>query len=89
MALAIETPGVILLVQAVVPEDSEHKRDLWLAWVRYRDRRAERKRGRTGRNRHCHRTHLVRNHRFSELIPAACRASSRPLSRRRVRDRGP
>ncbi|MFJ1551976.1 hypothetical protein [Streptomyces sp. NPDC088246] len=49
VVLAIVTPGGILLVQAVVPQDSEHKRDLWLAGIRLIDRRARRKR--TGRNR--------------------------------------
>ncbi|MFC8868019.1 hypothetical protein ACFUAC_10245 [Streptomyces sp. NPDC057148] len=37
--LAIVTPGTILLVQAVVPQDSEHKRDLWLALIRFLERR--------------------------------------------------
>ncbi|MGC9544923.1 hypothetical protein [Streptomyces sp. UG1] len=49
VVLAIVTPGGILLVQALVPQDSEHKRDLWLAGMRLVDRRARRKR--TGRNR--------------------------------------
>lgn len=49
VVLAIVTPGGILLVQAVVPQDSEHKRDLWLAGMRLVDRRARRKR--IGRNR--------------------------------------
>jgi hypothetical protein len=40
------TPGVILFAQAVVPQDSEHKRDLWLAFLERR-----RKRRRTGRDR--------------------------------------
>ncbi|APY85496.1 hypothetical protein DCW30_24985 [Streptomyces alfalfae] len=44
--LAIVTPGTILLVQAVVPQDSEHKRDLWLALIRFLERRR-----RTSRNR--------------------------------------
>jgi hypothetical protein len=48
VVLAIVMPGVILLVQAVVPQDSEHKRDLWLAGIRLMDRRSRRKR--TGRN---------------------------------------
>lgn len=51
VVLAIVTPGAILLVHAVVPEDSEHKRDLWLAWIRFRDRRAQRKDKWTSRNR--------------------------------------
>jgi hypothetical protein len=51
VVLAIATPGVILLVLAVVPEDSEHKRDLWLAVIRLWARRTQRKRRRTGRNR--------------------------------------
>ncbi|WP_016826287.1 hypothetical protein [Streptomyces viridosporus] len=48
---AIVTPGIILLVHAVVPDDSEHKRDLWLAWIRFWNRRAQRKRRQTDRNR--------------------------------------
>jgi hypothetical protein len=49
VVLAIVTPGAVLLVQAVVPQDSQHKRDLWLAGIRLVDRRSRRKR--TGRNR--------------------------------------
>ncbi|MFE1075108.1 hypothetical protein ACFW5W_28315 [Streptomyces sp. NPDC058783] len=49
VVLAIVTPGTILFVQAVVPQDSEHKRDLWLALIRFLERR--RRRRRTGRNR--------------------------------------
>ncbi|MET7729398.1 hypothetical protein [Streptomyces mirabilis] len=48
VVLAIVTPGAILFVQAVVPQDSEHKRDLWLALIRFLERR--RRRRRTGRN---------------------------------------
>ncbi|MCC2276192.1 hypothetical protein LKL35_12305 [Streptomyces sp. ET3-23] len=33
VVLAIGTPGAILFVQAVVPQDSEHRRDLWLAFL--------------------------------------------------------
>ncbi|MFD6033315.1 hypothetical protein ACFWHF_02050 [Streptomyces griseoincarnatus] len=51
VVLAIVTPGAVLFVQAVVPEDSEHKRDLWLAGIRHWDRRAQRKGKQTGRNR--------------------------------------
>ncbi|MCX4231789.1 hypothetical protein [Streptomyces ortus] len=49
VVLAIVTPGAILFVQAVVPQDSEHKRDLWLALIRFLERR--RKRRGTRRNR--------------------------------------
>ncbi|WP_405835073.1 hypothetical protein [Streptomyces sp. NBC_00105] len=42
-ALGIVMPGVILLAQVVLPEDSEHKRDLLMAALRYLDRRAMRK----------------------------------------------
>ncbi|MET9785543.1 hypothetical protein [Streptomyces canus] len=51
VVLAIVTPGVILLVQAIVPEDSEHKRDLWLAGMQHWDRRALQNGKQTGRNR--------------------------------------
>ncbi|MEU8523393.1 hypothetical protein [Streptomyces sp. NPDC048577] len=43
VGLAIVVPGLILFAQVVLPEDSEHKRDLWLAVLRSRDRRATRK----------------------------------------------
>ncbi|MFE0055344.1 hypothetical protein [Streptomyces sp. NPDC059003] len=46
VGLAIVTPGTILFVQAVVPQDSEHKRDLWLALIQFLERRR-----RTSRNR--------------------------------------
>ncbi len=46
VVLAIVTPGTILFVQAVVPQDSEHKRDLWLALIRFLERGR-----RTSRNR--------------------------------------
>ncbi|KMS66838.1 hypothetical protein ACM01_44900 [Streptomyces viridochromogenes] len=46
VGLAIVTPGTILFVQAVVPQDSEHKRDLWLALIQFLERRL-----RTSRNR--------------------------------------
>ncbi|GGV54576.1 hypothetical protein GCM10010293_68570 [Streptomyces griseoflavus] len=49
VVLAIVTPGAILFVQAVVLQDSEHKRDLWLALIRFLERR--RRRRRSGRNR--------------------------------------
>ncbi|MFI2764897.1 hypothetical protein ACH5A3_39715 [Streptomyces echinatus] len=49
VVLAIVTPGVILFAHAVVPQDSEHKRDLLLAFMQFLERR--RKRKRTGRNR--------------------------------------
>lgn len=42
--VGIVMPGVILLAQAILPHDSEHKRDVMLAALRYWDRRAERKR---------------------------------------------
>lgn len=42
VVLAIAVPGLILVVQAIVPEESEHKRDLWLAGLRYWDRRSRR-----------------------------------------------
>ncbi|WP_236061105.1 hypothetical protein [Actinacidiphila acididurans] len=51
VVLAIVTPGTILFVQAVVPQDSEHKRDLWLAIIRFLERR--RRRRWTSRNRQC------------------------------------
>ncbi|MBI0312017.1 hypothetical protein JBF12_03005 [Streptomyces javensis] len=51
VVLAIVVPGSILLVQAFVPKDSEHRRDLWLAGLRYWDRRSQRKRQRTSRTR--------------------------------------
>ncbi|MEV4431125.1 hypothetical protein AB0K23_38510 [Streptomyces sp. NPDC049602] len=38
--LGIVMPGVILLAQVVLPEDSEHKRDLLMVALRYLDRRA-------------------------------------------------
>ncbi|MGW8487463.1 hypothetical protein [Streptomyces sp. NPDC055886] len=41
--LGILVPGVILLAQVVLPEDSEHKRDLLMAVLRYLDRRSVRK----------------------------------------------
>jgi hypothetical protein len=44
--------GTILFVQAVVPQESEHKRDLWLAFIRFLERILDRRRRcrRTGRN---------------------------------------
>ncbi|MDX3490985.1 hypothetical protein [Streptomyces sp. ID05-18] len=42
--VGIVMPGVILLAQVVLPHDSEHKRDVMLAALRYWDRRADRKR---------------------------------------------
>lgn len=41
--LSIVMAGLILVVQATFPDNSEHRRDLWLAWVQYWDRRAVRK----------------------------------------------
>lgn len=39
VVLVILVPGLVLLAQVIVPEDSEHKRDLWLEWLRrHRDR---------------------------------------------------
>jgi hypothetical protein len=32
---------VLGLAQIVMPQESEHKRDLWLAWMRQRERRAQ------------------------------------------------
>ncbi|MEW2305886.1 hypothetical protein AB0958_39015 [Streptomyces sp. NPDC006655] len=49
VVLAIVTPGAILFVQSVVPQDSEHKRDLWLAFMRFLERRRQRRRN--GRSR--------------------------------------
>lgn len=40
VGLSIVVPGLILFAQVVMLEDSEHKRDLWLAVLRSRDRRA-------------------------------------------------
>ncbi|MFD5728968.1 hypothetical protein ACFWMT_23095 [Streptomyces sp. NPDC058368] len=36
VAFAITVPGTILLAQVLLPDASEHKRDLWLAWLRNR-----------------------------------------------------
>ncbi|MEU6988388.1 hypothetical protein ABZ946_34055 [Streptomyces sp. NPDC046324] len=41
--VGIVMPGIILLAREVLPDDSEHKRDVMLALLRYRDRRGERK----------------------------------------------
>ncbi|MFD5728976.1 hypothetical protein GT034_06745 [Streptomyces sp. SID2563] len=38
VALAITMPGTVLLAQVLLPDTSEHKRDLWLAWLRHRRR---------------------------------------------------
>ncbi|MGW4438012.1 hypothetical protein ACWELO_19995 [Streptomyces sp. NPDC004596] len=53
VVLAIVTPDTILFVQAIVPQDSAHKRDLWLVLIRFLERSLERRRRhrRTGRNR--------------------------------------
>lgn len=40
VVLGFLIPGIVLLVQVLTPEESAHKRDLWLAWLRHRDRRA-------------------------------------------------
>lgn len=37
-------PGLILTLLIAFPDDSEHKRDIWMAFMRNWDRRAERKR---------------------------------------------
>lgn len=49
VVLSIVVSGSILLAQVLIPDDSEHKRDLWLAGLRYWDRRSQRKR--TGQTR--------------------------------------
>jgi len=42
VVLAIVTPGVVLLAQALLPQESDHRRDLWLAGIRLLDRRFRR-----------------------------------------------
>ena len=32
---------ILGLAQIVMPQESEHRRDLWLAWMRQRERRAQ------------------------------------------------
>ncbi|MFD9925761.1 hypothetical protein ACFWZK_06255 [[Kitasatospora] papulosa] len=39
VGLTTVPPGTILFIQAVVPQDSEHKRDLWLTLIQFLERR--------------------------------------------------
>ncbi len=49
--VGIVVPGIVLLAQEVLPADSEHRRDVVIAVLRYRDRRAERKQKRRDQRR--------------------------------------
>jgi hypothetical protein len=40
VAVGIAVPGLVMLLQVLVPQESEHKRDVILAWMRHRERRA-------------------------------------------------
>ena len=40
VAVGIGVPGLVMLLQVLVPQESEHKRDVILAWMRHRERRA-------------------------------------------------
>ncbi|MFF9490230.1 hypothetical protein [Streptomyces sp. NPDC014676] len=58
MAVTLVVSLVLGLAQIVMPEESEHKRDLLLAWLRHRERRFQvkvhrptRKNNRTGSRR--------------------------------------
>ncbi|MEV7541012.1 hypothetical protein [Streptomyces sp. NPDC089915] len=42
VVLTITATFGILIALVLMPSDSEHKRDLWLAAMRYRDRRSQR-----------------------------------------------
>jgi hypothetical protein len=53
IAAAIATPAALGLAQILIPEESAHKRDLWLAVLRHRERRAlSRQPQRRGKARH-------------------------------------
>lgn len=40
VVVGIAVPGLLALAQTLVPEESEHKRDVLLAWMRHRERQA-------------------------------------------------
>ncbi|MEV6332233.1 hypothetical protein [Streptomyces sp. NPDC051909] len=40
----IVVPGLIILMMVLFPTESEHKRDIWMAFVRFWDQRGERRR---------------------------------------------
>ncbi|MFB7445279.1 hypothetical protein ACFC01_44590 [Streptomyces mirabilis] len=40
VVVGIAAPGLLALAQTLVPEESEHKRDVLLAWMRHRERQA-------------------------------------------------
>ncbi|WP_405675438.1 hypothetical protein OG848_47375 (plasmid) [Streptomyces canus] len=40
VVVGIAVSGLLALAQTLVPEESEHRRDVLLAWMRHRERRA-------------------------------------------------
>ncbi|WP_248283048.1 hypothetical protein [Streptomyces sp. RLA2-12] len=40
VVVGIAVPGLLALAQTLIPDESEHKRDVLLAWMRHRERRA-------------------------------------------------
>ncbi|MGO4636362.1 hypothetical protein AB4225_36500 [Streptomyces sp. 2RAF24] len=42
--VGIVVPGTVLLMLGMFPTESEHKRDIWMAFVQYWNERGERKR---------------------------------------------
>ncbi|MFJ3820533.1 hypothetical protein [Streptomyces nodosus] len=38
--VSITVPGLLALVQILIPDESEHKRDVLMEWMRYRERQA-------------------------------------------------
>ncbi|MFF5406829.1 hypothetical protein ACFY8K_28330 [Streptomyces misionensis] len=40
MIAGVAVAGLLALAQTLVPEESEHKRDVLLAWMRHRERQA-------------------------------------------------
>lgn len=40
VSIGISVPGLLALAQSLVPQESEHRRDVLLAWLRHRERQA-------------------------------------------------
>ncbi|UXY24888.1 hypothetical protein N8I84_41305 (plasmid) [Streptomyces cynarae] len=40
LALGIAVSALLMLAQSLMPDESEHKRDVLLAWMRHRERQA-------------------------------------------------
>ncbi|MEU5499308.1 hypothetical protein [Streptomyces griseofuscus] len=41
--VGVAVAGLLALVQTLVPQESQHKRDVLLAWMRHRERRARKR----------------------------------------------